>query len=349
MKKAMIAMSGGVDSAVSALLMQEAGYDTCGVTLRLWGEGDSCGSSQEADVARAVSRRLGMPHEVLDLTDAFREEVVGRFIASYEAGKTPNPCIDCNRHMKFGHLLTYALSCGCEKLVTGHYAGVSYDATSGRYLLKRALDPTKDQSYVLYTLTQEALAHVAFPLGAYTKRQVREIAASHAFVNASKADSQDICFVPDGDYVAFLEEATGHTYQAGLFVDREGHPLGEHRGVVRYTVGQRKGLGISHPTPLYVVKLDVPQNKVVLGDNADLFTTTLEAEDCNFISVSGIPTPRRLTAKVRYRHIPAPCTVWQTDETHIRVVFDTPQRAITPGQSVVLYDDDIVVGGGIIL
>ena len=347
--KALIAMSGGVDSAVSAALMQEAGYDCLGVTLRLWcGEGETCGSAREAAVAKEVAASCGIPHRVLDLSDRFRQAVIDPFIASYEAGETPNPCVACNRNLKFGFLCDWAAQNGFDRVVTGHYARVQTDPVSGRYLLKKALDPQKDQSYVLYNLTQEQLARVAFPLGTLTKTEVRRMAEDRGFVNAQKKDSQDICFVPDGDYTAFLTRETGKTYPKGPFVSLDGTPLGEHNGVVRYTVGQRKGLGIAAREPLYVVKVDPKTNTVVLGGNGDLYSDTLTARDCNFISVPSVSSPMRCRAKVRYRQEEQPCTVVQTGDRTVRVTFDTPQRAITPGQSVVVYDGDTVVLGGII-
>ena len=354
-KKAMIAMSGGVDSSVAAYLMLERGFDCVGATMKLFDNADidlprehSCCSLDDVEDARSVAYALGIPHHVFNFSDAFKETVIRRFVTAYETGATPNPCIDCNRHLKFGALHQRAKELGCDAVVTGHYARIEQDASTGRYLLKKAADPGKDQSYVLYSMTQEQLAHTVFPLGDYEKSQVREIAARQGFVNAKKLDSQDICFVPDGDYAAFLRRYTGHDYPPGDFIDRSGKVLGKHGGIVRYTVGQRRGLGIAAAAPLYVLEVDTAHNTVTLGDNADLFTRKLTASDINLISVPNIDRPTRLKAKIRYRQAEQWATVTQTDADSLEVVFDEPQRAITKGQAVVLYDGDTVVGGGTI-
>ncbi len=348
-KRALVAMSGGVDSAVACALMKEAGYEVVGVTLRLLGDGVACGSYREAEIAAGVAENMGIPHRILNLEEAFQKEVIDRFVQAYEKGVTPNPCIFCNRYLKFGYLASYAKEHGFDTLVSGHYAKVDYQATTGRYRLLAAADATKDQSYVLYALGQEVLSMMAFPLGDYTKQQVREMAEARGFLNAKKPDSQDICFVPDGDYVSFLERETGKRYPGGAFVLKDGTPIGEHNGVVRYTVGQRKGLGIAWKEPLYVLSLDPQENKVTLGGNEDLFSHTLEAGDVNFVSLDTLSAPTHCTAKIRYRHKAEPCVAWMTENGTLKVVFDAPQRAITPGQSVVLYDGDAVIAGGIIL
>jgi tRNA-specific 2-thiouridylase len=274
--------------------------------------------------------------------------VIRRFIDTYVEGGTPNPCIDCNRYIKFDALQQRMRELDFDYVVTGHYANIDFDPQSGRFLLKKGLDSTKDQSYVLYHLTQEQLAHTLFPLGNLPKTQVRELAEQHGFGNALKQDSQDICFVPDGDYGSFIEGYTGKQFPTGDFVDQTGKTLGTHQGFIRYTVGQRKGLGISAPEPLYVCGKNAGQNTVTIGTKEQLFTDSLVARDINLISVASIEQPQRVKAKIRYRQQEQPATVTQTGPDELLVVFDEPQRAISPGQSVVLYDGDVVVGGGII-
>ena len=354
-KKAVIAMSGGVDSSVAAYLMLERGFDCVGATMKLFDNDDagvsrehSCCSLEDVEDARRVAWALHIPHHVFNFSDSFKEKVIDRFVAAYETGATPNPCIDCNRYLKFDRLYRRARELERDYVVTGHYARIEQDEATGRWLLKKAADPTKDQSYVLYSLTQEQLAHTLFPLGDYQKSQVREIAAQQGFVNANKHDSQDICFVPDGDYAAFIQRYTGRSYPPGDFVDQAGNVLGRHGGIVRYTVGQRRGLGIAAPAPLYVLGVNPADNTVTLGDNASLFTRALTARDINLISVPGIHRPMHLKAKIRYRQTEQWATVTQTDEDTLEVLFDEPQRAITKGQAVVLYDGDTVVGGGTI-
>lgn len=343
MKKVMLGMSGGVDSAVAAYLAKKAGYDVTGVTLALYLENGTA----DAEDAGRIAEMLGIPHEVVDLSVRFREEVIDRFIRTYRDGATPNPCIDCNRTIKFGEMLRYAEAKGVSYIGTGHYARIEQDA-NGRFLLKRAADPGKDQTYVLYSLTQHQLAHTLFPLGGYRKSEIREIAEAEGFINARKRDSQDICFVPDGDYVSFIERNTGESFDEGNFVDRNGTVLGRHRGMIRYTVGQRKGLGIALGKPAFVCGKNAADNTVILGENADLFSGTLTAHDVNLIACDSLAVPTRVTAKIRYGQSETKATVEQIGERSIRVDFDEPQRAIARGQSVVLYDGDTVIGGGII-
>lgn len=355
MEKVLVAMSGGVDSSVAALMMKQRGYDCVGVTMKLYGNEEigiqkehSCCSLDDVEDARNVAMRLGIPYYVFNFADRFRECVIDRFINAYENGRTPNPCIDCNRFLKFDALFRRARELGCERIVTGHYAGITYDETSRRYLLRKAADPSKDQSYVLWSMTQEQLAHTEFPLSALSKEETRAIAEQNGLINARKHDSQDICFVPDGDYAAFVERFTGKTYPSGDFLTEEGQKIGRHKGIIRYTIGQRRGLGLALPEPLYVCRLDTENNNVILGTNESLFSKELIANEINLIAVPRIEGEIRLKAKVRYRQKEEWATVSQLDGDTIRVVFDKPQRAITKGQSVVLYDGDVVFGGGII-
>ena len=354
-KKALIAMSGGVDSSVAAFLTQQSGYDCIGVTMRLYDnapdidiETATCCSLEDVEDARSVARRLGMPFYAFNFKSDFREKVIEKFVRCYECGLTPNPCIECNRHLKFDHLLRRGMELGCDYIVTGHYAQIRQDKDSGRYILYKAADLSKDQSYVLYALTQEQLAHTRFPLGSLSKAEARAIAEEQGFINARKHDSQDICFVPDGDYVAFMERHTGKHYIAGDFLDLQGNVVGRHQGAVRYTLGQRKGLGLAMGAPVYVCAKDMVQNTVTVGPNEALYSTSLLADDWNWFPFAALDHPLRVTAKARYNQPPQPATVYPEENGTARVVFDLPQRALTPGQAVVLYDGDMVVGGGTI-
>ena len=354
-KKALIAMSGGVDSSVAAYLTQQAGFQCTGATMRLFDNSilgqdqeSTCCSLDDAEDARSVARRLGFPFYVFNFKDDFEEKVIRKFIHCYECGATPNPCIDCNRYLKFDHLLRRGYELGCDYVVTGHYARIRQDENTGRYLLYKATDLSKDQSYVLYSLTQEQLAHTRFPLGEMTKAEARTIAEEQGFINARKHDSQDICFVPDGDYVAFMERYTGKKYTPGDYLDLQGNVVGQHKGAVSYTLGQRKGLNLAMGTPVYVCAKDMERNTVTVGPNEALFSTTLRAANWNWFPFPTLSEPIRVSAKARYNQPPQPATVYPEENGFARVVFEEPQRALTPGQAVVLYDGDMVVGGGTI-
>ncbi len=341
MNTAMIAMSGGVDSSVAAYLMGEQGYACQGGTMLLWDTNPGC----TAD-AKAVCDRLGIPFHIFDASAQFRREVVEPFIQAYENGLTPNPCFLCNRHLKFSWLLDKALESGCDHVVTGHYARLVRE--DGRTLLYSAPDKAKDQSYFLAGLNQYQLSHSLFPLGDMTKEQVRVIAQEQGFLNARKKDSQDICFIPDGDYKAFMERYTGKTYPAGDFLDCSGKVVGCHAGAVGYTLGQRKGLGLAMGSPVYVCGKDMLANTVTVGPEEKLFSKTVFAEGSNFIPFDTLTAPLSVTAKARSRHAPQPATVYPEGDGRIRVEFHEPQRAVTPGQAIVLYDGDLVVGSAII-
>lgn len=344
MERTLIAMSGGVDSSVAAYLINQQGAQCIGATMLLWSSADQ----DPAADARQVAGKLGMEFYVFDHHTDFCMQVVEKFIDAYEAGDTPNPCICCNRHLKFDILLQKALSLGCSKLATGHYAQVSQDPATGRYLLSKAADPGKDQTYFLACLTQQQLSHCIFPLGGLTKAQVRQIAETQGFTNANKRDSQDICFIPDGDYVSFMENYRRKTYAPGNYLDMCGNVVGTHRGAVCYTIGQRKGLGLAMGAPVYVCSKNMQNNTVTVGPNEALYRSTLRATDWNWILFPALSEPIRVTAKVRYRHNPQPATVYPEADGCARVEFDEPQRAITPGQAVVLYDGDMVVGSATI-
>lgn len=352
-EKALIAMSGGVDSSVAALLMKKEGYACIGCTMKLYANedigisrGHTCCSLDDVEDARAVANKLNMPYYVFNFTDCFKEKIIDKFVATYENGMTPNPCIDCNRYMKFDRLYERAKVLGCDYIVTGHYARIR--KTQNGYQLLKAVDDTKDQSYVLYQMTQQELAGTRFPLGELTKKEARKIAEENQLVNANKPDSQDICFVPDGDYVAALQRFSGKQYEAGDFVDKAGNVLGKHKGIVAYTIGQRKGLGISAEKPLYVCEIDVQNNRVVLGGNEELFSKSVDVCEVNWISGVSPKKPITCKVKIRYRMKEHPAVIYPGENNTAHIEFEEPQRAKTPGQAAVFYDGDVVLGGGII-
>jgi tRNA-specific 2-thiouridylase len=341
-------MSGGVDSSVAAALMLEQGYECTGITLKLLDSKSGCTSSQDINDAAATALSLGIPHHVLDFSEEFDRQVIRRFAETYEQGATPNPCIVCNRYIKFNLQLLRAhqLACGC--LATGHYARVERDAVSGRFLLRKAVDEKKDQSYVLYGLGQQQLERARFPLGELSKQQVRKLAEENRFATTAKAESQDICFVPNGNYGDFIEAYTGKTFPPGDIVDHAGNVLGRHRGIIRYTIGQRRGLGVAANSPLYVSAKSVAANTVTLAPESGLYSKSLIAKDINLVACARLDKPLRVTVKTRYLQAEQPASAEQTGEDELRITFDSPQRAITPGQAAVMYDGDIVVGGGTI-
>lgn len=347
-QKALIAMSGGVDSSVAAYLMLQKGYDCMGATMRLYDKFPLDDEKNLSDIndAKSVCSTLGIDFHVLECREEFKKEVINRFISIYENGGTPNPCIECNRYMKFGFFLEAAKSLGCDKIATGHYARVTEE--NGRFYLKKAADVKKDQTYFLYSLTQQQLKMVEFPLGSMTKDEIRLLAKEQGFVSAHKSDSQDICFVPDGDYINVIKSFTNKEYPTGNFVDVFGNSLGTHGGIINYTVGQRKGLGIAFGEKMYVKEKNVNTNEVVLAKNEDLFSNSLDAYDFNWIVFDNPPDKIKAKAKVRYSTTEADCTVFATGKDTVHIEFATPQRAIAKGQAVVIYDGDTVLGGGTI-
>lgn len=352
--KILVAMSGGVDSAVAALLLKQQGFETAGITMQLWSN-DRAVSDNDAPSeldencrdAKKVADSLCIPHYSVAYGDTFRKSVIDRFISEYGEAKTPNPCVFCNKYIKFGVLLDKARALGFDRLATGHYARIE-KASDGKVLLKKATDKNKDQSYFLWSLSNEVLSSVAFPLGELTKDEIRQIASENALACAHRSDSQDICFIPNGDYVSFIQNNSTLDSPCGNFIDLDGNVLGKHQGLIRYTVGQRKGLGIALGRPMFVGAKNAFDNTVTLCDDAQLYGDTLTAGNINLVACDRFDSPVRLEAKIRYRHTAAPATVEQISADKLLVKFDTPQRAIASGQSLVLYDGDTVVGGGII-
>ncbi len=350
-------MSGGVDSSVTAALLLERGYEVIGVTLRIWpytesdhleGKFGACCSPQAVFDARNVAQKLGFPHYTLNMVEEFENEVIEPFCREYLLGRTPNPCIECNKRIKFGVLLKRALGLGVDYVATGHYARVEYDKLRGRYILRKGKDVHKDQSYALYNLTQDQLKHILLPLGDYTKDEIRDKAKELDLAIADKAESQEICFIPDSDYRAFLRGRVNLKIEKGYFRDKEGSILGEHRGYPFYTIGQRRGLGISHSRPLYVIDIDKNSNIITLGFAEDTFQSALIASPVNWLSIARPEELIRAKAKIRYRSEEAEAIITPLSDDAVLVKFDEPQRAIAPGQSVVFYEDELVLGGGVI-
>lgn len=348
MKKVLTGMSGGVDSSVTALFLMNDGYEVAGVNLIMHQNAvpGACGSQAEVEIARTVAENLGIDFYALDFQKEFSDYVIKNFIETYENGATPNPCVVCNRYVKFGALLDKANEMGYDTIATGHYARI--ERSGERYLLKTAEDMTKDQSYVLYCLTQSQLSRTLFPLGEYKKSDVRKIAEENGFINAHKHDSQDICFIPDGDYAEYIKRVTGKTFPYGEFVTRDGQVLGEHKGIIKYTVGQRRGLGLALPASMYVYEKDIKNNRVILSYNEDLFSNELTACNVNFIPFDKLNAPMKVSVRVRYKQQAQPATIEQLDDGRVYVKFDRPQRAIAKGQSAVFYDGEYVIGGGVI-
>jgi len=345
--RVIVAMSGGIDSSVAALLMKRQGYDCAGVTMKLF----ECAPAGIED-AQNIAELLDMPFYVIDFKEDFEKEIINKFVKSYIDGATPNPCIDCNRFIKFKRLFQRAKELDYNYVATGHYARAEYDGVNGRHLLKKGIDEKKDQSYVLYSMTQEQLSHIKFPLGSLNKPEVREIAEEHGFLNAHKKESQDICFIQknqDGNYADFIEKYTGKIFPSGDFIDTAGNVLGRHNGIIRYTVGQRRGLGVALNQPMYVREKCAETNTVTLCTDEELYSKSLTARNINLIAIDKIDGKIKITAKVRYNQKEQPAVAEQTGDGELRVEFDSPQRAITRGQAVVLYDGDTVVGGGTIV
>ena len=354
-KKVVVGMSGGVDSSVAAYLLKEQGYDVIGVTMQIWQDEESkiqeenggcCGLSA-VDDARKVAAQIGIPYYVMNFKKDFQEKVIDYFVDEYLHGRTPNPCIACNRYVKWESLLTRSMEIGADYIATGHYARVE-QLPNGRYAIRHSATWSKDQTYALYNLTQDQLRRTLMPVGEYEKDQIREIAKEIGLLIANKPDSQDICFVSDDDYASFIEEESNQKIPEGNFVTPDGKILGRHKGIIHYTLGQRRGLGIPAASRLYVCDISPKTNQVVLGNNEDLFHSELTATKVNLISCESLKEPMRLKAKIRYRHPEQEAVAWQTEDGVLHVRFDKPQRAITRGQAVVLYDGDIVVGGGVI-
>ena len=355
-KKVSVGMSGGVDSSVAAYLLKKQGYDVIGVTMQIWQDedramaaenGGCCGLSA-VDDARRVAAMLEIPYYVMNFKKEFQENVIQYFMEEYMKGRTPNPCIACNRYVKWEALLKRSLEIGADYIATGHYARIK-QLQNGRYVIAKSKTAAKDQTYALYNLTQEQLSHTLMPVGEYTKDEIREIAEEIGLFVAQKPDSQEICFIPDHDYAGYIERESGKTFPEGDFVDMNGNVLGRHKGIIHYTIGQRKGLGLSMGRPVFVVDIIPETNQVVIGDNGDVFGTVLKANKLNFMAIETLSEERNVTAKIRYSHKGAPCVIRMTDADTVECVFEEPQRAITPGQAVVFYEDDYVLGGGTIL
>lgn len=345
-KRVLLGMSGGVDSSVSALLLKQQGYDVIGITLELYNGGSCCNINTYID-AKAVCKNIGIPHITYNLKKEFKEKVIDNFIDEYSNQKTPNPCIECNKYMKFGLMYEKAKELGCEYIATGHYAKMEYSKKYGRYVLKKANNIKKDQSYVLYNLPKELLGKVVFPLGSFSsKDEVREIAKENNLKVASKPDSEDICFIPDGDYAKFLEENSSLKSKEGNIVLKDGKVVGKHKGLYKYTIGQRRGLGVSYKAPLFVTGFNAKKNELIVGEKEEGLRKEMLVKDINLLLVDDIKTQMKVNVKIRYSANETPATISMLDDNTIKVVFDDPIKGVTPGQSAVFYVDDIVVGGG---
>jgi len=352
-KKILVAMSGGVDSSLAAALLKKEGYDVIGMTFRMWPKeecgtsfGRACCSLESITRARAVAGDLGIPYYVVDFSKEFKDKVIDYFCSAYLKGLTPNPCIICNEKIKFGALLEKARSLGAAYVVTGHYAKIGFDKKSDRFLLKEGKDKSKDQSYFLFSLSQKQLGSAVFPLGDMTKDKARALAKRLKLRTYDTASSQDICFVRDLNYAEYIKKKTGVEIKKGEIVDGKGNVLGSHKGIPFYTIGQRRGLGIAYKEPLYVTGIDIGRNRIMVGTKKDVLKKSLTAENLNWISIKELKKPIKVTARIRYNHKKAKATVTKTGENSVRVEFDEPQEAPTPGQAVVFYDKDTVVGGG---
>ena len=355
-KKVVVGMSGGVDSSVAAKLLKEQGFDVIGVTMQIWQDeenalqeenGGCCGLSA-VDDARRVAQQLEIPYYVMNFKQDFKEKVIDYFVDEYIEGRTPNPCIACNRYVKWESLLKRSIEIGADYIATGHYARIE-KLENGRYTLRKSATAAKDQTYALYNLTQKQLSQTLMPVGEYTKDEVREMAKKISLGIASKPDSQEICFVPDNDYAKFIEENTGKKIEEGNFVNTKGQVIGRHKGIIHYTVGQRKGLNLSMGHPVFVVEIIPETNEVVIGDGEEIFTKGLKADRLNFMSIADLAGEMQVMAKIRYNHKGALCTIRKVGEDELECIFDEPQRAISPGQAVVFYDGDYVLGGGTII
>ena len=351
-KKVLVAMSGGVDSSVAVRLLLSQGYECAGATMRLYSNEDigqdkskTCCSLDDTTDAKLAALKLGIEHFVFNMSEDFDHYVIKHFVNSYVSGRTPNPCIECNKHLKFGSFLKRARILGYEYIATGHYAVREYDESKARWLLKRSPDISKDQSYVLYNMTQDELEHTLFPCGEMNKTDIRGIALENDLVNAGKPDSQDICFIPDGDYAAFIERSAGKQ-PSGDIVLTDGRKLGEHKGLIHYTIGQRKGLGVSYEQPLFVVKKDTENNTLILGTSEEVYSDELVAKNCNFIMIDKLNESVRCKAQTRYHQTPADCVISPLDDNRVLCRFDKPHRAVSKGQAAVFYIGDHVLGGG---
>lgn len=353
MKKVLLGMSGGVDSSVAAILLQEAGYEVIGVTMKLWENKNvesGCANVNSAIDAKNVCEILHIPHYVLDFKEEFNKCVIQNFISEYKKCKTPNPCIECNKYLKFGLMYEKAKELGCSYIATGHYAKIEYSDKYKMHVLKKSNAGYKDQSYVLYNIPKELTSKVLFPLGDFeNKAQIRKIAQEHGLFVAKKPDSEDICFIPDGDYKKFLEENSSIKEKPGNIINEEGKILGKHTGLYKYTIGQRKGLGIANPVPLFVKGFNVEKNELIVGEEKEIFSKTAIVNNINLILVDEIKEEMQVMAKIRYSAKEAKATIYPIEKDKIKVEFEEPQRAITPGQSIVFYTDDIVLGGGKII